>query len=188
METFVDRHEDHHRCPQRSRSETTSRMVRSRKPARHSKHCLHIMAYGEYEGKGLDSEEVRGLFTRESMLNSDWYKARLESQQEQDIKSWTAHVDYLNTSWPSSPTLAWHSASTSKPPHRSASTNSSESAPRLHLANSSAHLAASRSSSSHAQINRHARPGKAHVASPGLLCPEHSRRRCSHPRVEYWSV
>ncbi|CAA6679125.1 MULTISPECIES: hypothetical protein [unclassified Lentimonas] len=59
------------------------------------KALLNIMAYGEYEGKGLDSEEVRSLFTREAMLNSDWYKARLESQQEQDIKSWTSNVDYL---------------------------------------------------------------------------------------------
>mgnify|MGYP000981118844 CR=1 FL=1 len=59
------------------------------------KALLNIMAYGEYEGKGLDSEEVRSLFTRESMLNSDWYKARLESQQEQDIKSWTSNVNYL---------------------------------------------------------------------------------------------
>jgi len=54
------------------------------------------MAYGEYEGKGLESEEVRSLFTRESMLKSDWYQKRLESQQTQHIKTWTAHVEYLN--------------------------------------------------------------------------------------------
>jgi hypothetical protein len=59
------------------------------------KALLNIMVGGEYEGNDLDSEAVRGLFTRESMLNSDWYKARLESQQEQDIKSWTANVKYL---------------------------------------------------------------------------------------------
>lgn len=59
------------------------------------KALLHIMAYGEYEGKGLGSEAVRSLFTRESMLSSDWYQARLASQQEQDITSWTANVDYL---------------------------------------------------------------------------------------------
>ena len=29
------------------------------------------------------------------MLNSDWYQARLDSQQSQDIQSWTEHVDYL---------------------------------------------------------------------------------------------
>ncbi len=59
------------------------------------KALLNIMAYGEYEGKGLDSEEIRSLFTRESMLNSDWYQARLASQQEKDIQSWSANVDYL---------------------------------------------------------------------------------------------
>ena len=59
------------------------------------KALLHIMAYGEYEGKGLDSDEIRGRFTRDSMLKSDWYHARLKSQQAQDTQSWTAHVDYL---------------------------------------------------------------------------------------------
>jgi phosphoenolpyruvate carboxykinase (diphosphate) len=59
------------------------------------KALLHIMAYGEYEGKGLKSAEIRSLFTREAMLNSDWYQTRLESQQAQDQKSWAAHVDYL---------------------------------------------------------------------------------------------
>ena len=59
------------------------------------KALLNIMAYGEYEGKGLESKEIRSLFTRESMLNSDWYQARLDSQQSQDIQSWTEHVDYL---------------------------------------------------------------------------------------------
>jgi len=53
------------------------------------------MAYGAYEGKGLDSDAVRSHFTRESMLNSEWYQTRLESQQQQDIRSWTGHVDYL---------------------------------------------------------------------------------------------
>jgi len=59
------------------------------------KALLTIMAYGDYEGKGLNSKEVRSLFTRESMLNSDWYQDRLKSQQAQDIRSWTANVDYL---------------------------------------------------------------------------------------------
>jgi hypothetical protein len=59
------------------------------------KALLHIMAYGEYQGKGLESEDVRSLFTRESMLHSDWYQARLNSQQMQDKKTWHAHVEYL---------------------------------------------------------------------------------------------
>ena len=59
------------------------------------KALLHIMAYGEYEGEGLDSKKIRDLFTRESMLKSDWYKARLESQQKHDIAQWNKHVAYL---------------------------------------------------------------------------------------------
>lgn len=59
------------------------------------KALLHIMAKGEYEGKGIDDPEIRGLFDREAMLESDWYKERLASQQEHDIAAWKAHVKYL---------------------------------------------------------------------------------------------
>jgi len=59
------------------------------------KALLHIMAKGDYEGKGIDDPEIRGLFTRESMLESDWYKERLSSQQEHDIPLWKSHVEYL---------------------------------------------------------------------------------------------
>ena len=59
------------------------------------KALLHIMAYGEYEGKGLESEEIRNLFTRDALLESDWYQARLLSQQKQDIESCKAHINYL---------------------------------------------------------------------------------------------
>jgi hypothetical protein len=60
------------------------------------KALLHIMVHGHYEGKTLQDPEVRGLFTREAMLNSDWYQARLVSQQDSDKKAWTKHVDYLS--------------------------------------------------------------------------------------------
>ena len=59
------------------------------------KALLHIMAEGSYEGKDLQDPAIRGLFTRESMLQSDWYKARLQSQQHADIEAWQRHVDYL---------------------------------------------------------------------------------------------
>ncbi len=59
------------------------------------KALLHIMAYDQYEGKGIDSATIRELFTRKSMLESDWYQQRLISQQKQDIQSWTSHADYL---------------------------------------------------------------------------------------------
>ena len=36
------------------------------------------------------------MFTLESMLVSDWYKARLETQQRRDIALWTRHVKTLS--------------------------------------------------------------------------------------------
>ena len=60
------------------------------------KALLHIMVHGEFEGHGLDAPEVRSMFTLESMLASDWYKARLEAQQRRDIALWTRHVKTLS--------------------------------------------------------------------------------------------
>lgn len=59
------------------------------------KALLHIMRDGHYEGEGLDSPKVRELFTRQSMLDSDWYATRLQSQQTHDIAMWKKHVEYL---------------------------------------------------------------------------------------------
>lgn len=56
---------------------------------------LHIMAHGHYEGKDLSSPEVRALFTRDALLRSDWYKARLLMKQEREVALWTRHVAYL---------------------------------------------------------------------------------------------
>jgi hypothetical protein len=53
------------------------------------------MKDGNYEGEGLDSPKVRELFTRESMLASDWYAERLQSQQTHDIAQWKTNVLYL---------------------------------------------------------------------------------------------
>ncbi|MGF1452652.1 MAG: hypothetical protein ACFB21_11340 [Opitutales bacterium] len=59
------------------------------------KALLHIMAHGEYGGKGLNDPAIRGLFTREAMLESDWYRARLDSQQTADKAHWSRMVAYL---------------------------------------------------------------------------------------------
>ena len=49
------------------------------------KALLEIMARGQTgEGFGLESPEVRALFTRESVLASDWYAARLDAKQRSD--------------------------------------------------------------------------------------------------------
>lgn len=45
---------------------------------------LHVMVHGNYEGRGLDDPGLRGLFTRESVLASDWYGRRLEKRRERE--------------------------------------------------------------------------------------------------------
>jgi hypothetical protein len=56
---------------------------------------LHIMAKGDWNGHGLDSEEVRGMFTREALLATDWYKDRLVSKQRWDASLWERHIESL---------------------------------------------------------------------------------------------
>jgi hypothetical protein len=59
------------------------------------KALLHIMACGEFEGHTIESPEIRDMFTRESMLESDWYRQRLRAQQSVDRSLWKRHVAYL---------------------------------------------------------------------------------------------
>jgi hypothetical protein len=56
---------------------------------------LHIMAHGQYEGKDVSDPEIRALFTREALLASDWYKARLLMKQKREVALWTRHVAEL---------------------------------------------------------------------------------------------
>jgi hypothetical protein len=60
------------------------------------KALLHIMRDDQFEGRGLAHPEVRRLFTREALLASDWYHARLEARQRLDRTLWRRHVDYLD--------------------------------------------------------------------------------------------
>jgi phosphoenolpyruvate carboxykinase (diphosphate) len=57
---------------------------------------LHIMRNDEHEGRGLEHPEIRALFTREHLLASDWYAARLKAKQNVDRKLWRRHVEYLD--------------------------------------------------------------------------------------------
>jgi hypothetical protein len=59
------------------------------------KALLHIMVHDEWQGGGLDNPEFRKLFTRESLLASDWYAARLAAKQKVDRKLWRRHIEYL---------------------------------------------------------------------------------------------
>jgi hypothetical protein len=50
------------------------------------------MAEGSYEGKGAEDPAVRGLFTREYLMESDWYRERLRTKQRHDIALWKRHL------------------------------------------------------------------------------------------------
>jgi hypothetical protein len=67
------------------------------------KAVLHIMAYGNYNGKGIEDPEIRRLFDRDNMLASDWYHERLTNKQLGDITLWQKHLKYLReylNKWP----------------------------------------------------------------------------------------
>lgn len=49
---------------------------------------LHLMRDGTWEGRDANHPEVRALFTRESVIASDWYHARLVAQQRRDLAHW----------------------------------------------------------------------------------------------------
>jgi len=56
---------------------------------------LTIMAEGEFDGKGVEHDDIRDLFDREAMLASDWYQDRLKAKQAADIARWKSHLAYL---------------------------------------------------------------------------------------------
>jgi cytochrome c2 len=53
---------------------------------------LHAMAYN---GKSIEDPEIREMFTRESVLKSKWYHARLLKKQSIDVVLWTRNIKYL---------------------------------------------------------------------------------------------
>jgi hypothetical protein len=59
------------------------------------KAILHVMAYGNYNGKSIDDPEIRKTFTLENMMTSDWYHERLTNKQLGDITQWQKHLKYL---------------------------------------------------------------------------------------------
>jgi len=58
---------------------------------------LHIMAYGTYEGKEISDAKLRKYFDRDYVVNSDWYKDRLELKQQKDINFYATQIDYLKS-------------------------------------------------------------------------------------------
>ena len=59
------------------------------------KALLHIMAHGNFEGQGIESPKVRGMFQREALLGGEWYHERLRAKQHVDVALWRRHVHAL---------------------------------------------------------------------------------------------
>ncbi|MGD1031072.1 MAG: hypothetical protein ABSA05_08020 [Opitutaceae bacterium] len=59
------------------------------------KALLHIMRDGTWEGRDSDDPAFRGLFKRETLLQSDWYRARLEARQAIDARLAEDQMRYL---------------------------------------------------------------------------------------------
>jgi hypothetical protein len=60
------------------------------------KALLNIMATGSYKGKTMEDPEVRTLFDRETVLQSEWYKGRLKIKQARKAACCHKHINYLN--------------------------------------------------------------------------------------------
>lgn len=60
------------------------------------KALLHIMRDGSYEGMTLQSPELRALFDRDTVLASDWYKARLDAAQNAAVTRWEKQKVYID--------------------------------------------------------------------------------------------
>lgn len=56
---------------------------------------LNVMASGSHEGKTIDDPAIREMFTRDYLLQSDWYKERLVIKQQRDAALWQMNRDYI---------------------------------------------------------------------------------------------
>ncbi len=59
------------------------------------KALLHMTAYGEYRGMRESDADFRGLFSREALIASDWYRERLQAKREVDRMLWQRHCEAL---------------------------------------------------------------------------------------------
>ena len=63
------------------------------------KALLHIMAYGEYEGMHESDPCILKMFTRESLLASDWYRERLRQSNRSTLRSGLVMMRRSKDSW-----------------------------------------------------------------------------------------
>ena len=57
---------------------------------------LHIMATGSYNGRTANDPGIRAMFTRDALLQSDWYQQRLRARQSQQATLWRGHLNYAD--------------------------------------------------------------------------------------------
>jgi hypothetical protein len=55
-----------------------------------------IMVEGTFEGKKRHAPDIRAMFDRDAVLQSDWYRERLLIKQQRDTDLWTRNVEYLS--------------------------------------------------------------------------------------------
>jgi hypothetical protein len=58
---------------------------------------LYCMAQGHYQGKDVHHQDIRAMFSRETLLASDWYRERLITKQKQAVALWQRHCAYLES-------------------------------------------------------------------------------------------
>jgi len=56
---------------------------------------LHIMAHGHHEGRDAQHPDFRALFTRQALLDSDWYPERLRTKLAVDRDLIIRQIDHL---------------------------------------------------------------------------------------------
>ena len=59
------------------------------------KALLSIMAHGHYRGMDVHAAEIRAMFTREALFESDWYRQRLQVKRQRDLALWTRSLNEL---------------------------------------------------------------------------------------------
>ena len=61
------------------------------------KALIYIMMDGSYEGMDGASPKFRDMFKRENVINSDWYRARLQRKVQLETALMNHHLDYLKS-------------------------------------------------------------------------------------------
>jgi hypothetical protein len=56
---------------------------------------LHVMAHGHADGRTIHDPDFRGMFTRDAVVASEWYRERLRAKQQRDMALWMRHLEAM---------------------------------------------------------------------------------------------